>query len=572
MPVQELQDALGRFVSGAVDEDEFRAFVRTYARERPRQQPEILKWLRERVGSGRISMAVGRTIEVALTEAFVEAAAEDSDGPTRTRPGRPTSPARADAPADDATASRPFVAEPAEEGDLSVGAVLGGRFTLVEELGGGGMGRVYRARDALLVEGMDRRPFVAVKVMGEDFRRHPDSFIALQREVKRTRELIHENVIRVYELHRDGPHVFMSMELLEGRPLDALVRGDYAAGLPLAQALPIVLGVGEALAYGHRRKIVHSDLKPGNVFVCDDGRIKVLDFGIARPMLLPGDGGDSTLFDPGKRLGALTPAYAALEMFAREPPDPRDDIYALAVMTYELLAGRHPFDRKPATVAQPEKLVPARIASLSRPQWQALRRGLAFTRGERTPTVPEFLAPFRPASFLRRHRKGAIAAAAVLAVAGVVVGRPLVLDWIDDGHVRPYQPVPPPPRTDLTAAERQRADDFLYLAETSLAAASPDLRAEDFAYALSKGVNSANDSVNRVLAVDPGNARALELQRRIAGLYAAKARALVDAGNYTDASALVHDGSEVFYSRDLYRLEREICNRDSASCKPRTPP
>jgi serine/threonine protein kinase len=456
--------------------------------------------------------------------------------------------------------------------DACVGTVLSGRFTLVEELGGGGMGRVFKARDALLEEGKDRRPFVAVKVLSADFKRHPDSFVALQREVKRTRELIHENVIRVYELHRDGSHVYMSMELLEGRPLDALVRGEFAAGLPLDRARPIVLGIGAALQYGHEKKIVHSDLKPGNVFVCDNGRIKVLDFGIARPMPLPGDGSDSTLFDPGKRLGALTPAYAALEMFQRDQPDPRDDIYALACMTYELISGRHPFERKSALVAAEEKLKPEPIPSLSRPQWQAIRNGLALKRAERTATVKEFLEPFIPASLLKRHRKLIFAGAVAILGIGATVGAPYVRDWIDLQQIKAFRPEPPPPRADLSPQEKQRIDDFLYLADTALAGVTPDMPLDDFVYGLSEGVNSANDAVEQVFVIDPGNARGLALQQRIAKSYSAKAQALYDAGEFAAASALIGYGREVFYSLELYQLEKKICEVDPGSCNPKQAP
>ncbi|MCU7860768.1 MAG: protein kinase, partial [Candidatus Thiodiazotropha sp. (ex Lucinoma kastoroae)] len=91
-------------------------------------------------------------------------------------------------------------------------------------LGRGGMGVVYKARDLRKVEAMDREPYIAVKVLSKDFQANPDSFIALQRESKKAQQLAHPNIVTVYDFDRDGPNVFMTMELLEGEPLDQLIR------------------------------------------------------------------------------------------------------------------------------------------------------------------------------------------------------------------------------------------------------------------------------------------------------------------------------------------------------------
>src|SRR5262249_9658211 len=139
--------------------------------------------------------------------------------------------------------------------------VIKGRYTLIEELGQGGMGRVFKARDERRVEAEDRHPYVALKVLSEDFKEHPDAFIALQREGKRAQELAHPNVITVHDFDRDGPLVFMTMEYLQGKALDAHLKSDFAAGLTVAAAWPIIKGIGAALEYGHSKKIVHCDMK-----------------------------------------------------------------------------------------------------------------------------------------------------------------------------------------------------------------------------------------------------------------------------------------------------------------------
>ena len=281
-------------------------------------------------------------------------------------------------------------------GELKIepGSVLKGRFKLDNVLGIGGMGTVYKGRDLIKVEARDRNPYVAFKVLNEDFKKHPDSFIALQREASRQQKLAHPNIATVYDFDRtEGGTVFLTMELLEGQALNEFIKKKVRpqGGLPFDEAFPIIEGLGHALVYAHDRSIVHSDFKPGNCFITKDGTMKVLDFGIARAVKNPGQGdGDKTLFDPAK-LGALTPAYASLEMLEGEEPDPRDDLYALACVSYELLVGKHPFNKLPANTARDHKLVPAPVKSITRKQNKGLMRGLAFERANRSQSVAEFL-------------------------------------------------------------------------------------------------------------------------------------------------------------------------------------
>ncbi|MCU7905300.1 MAG: serine/threonine protein kinase [Candidatus Thiodiazotropha sp. (ex Epidulcina cf. delphinae)] len=274
---------------------------------------------------------------------------------------------------------------------VTVGSVLKNRFVLEEMLGRGGMGVVYKARDQRKVEAMDREPYIAVKVLSKDFQANPDSFIALQRESKKAQQLAHPNIVTVYDFDRDGPNVFMTMELLEGEPLDELIRRLRPGTLPFQQALSIIEQMSRALAYAHSEKIVHSDFKPGNIFLTSKNVIKVVDFGIARAAK---DSDrvveDATVFDPGS-LGALTPTYASCEMLEHGAPDPRDDVYGLAVVSYELLAGSHPFDRKPATYARDLELKPPRPKELPKEIWHAIFHGLAFEREKRTVDATQFL-------------------------------------------------------------------------------------------------------------------------------------------------------------------------------------
>ncbi|MBU3070349.1 protein kinase [Aestuariicella sp. G3-2] len=275
--------------------------------------------------------------------------------------------------------------------------VIKSRFELMDLLGVGGMGAVYKATDRRKLEASDSDPYVAIKVLNDDFRNHPDAFVSLQREARKSQTLAHPNIVNVHDFDRDGEMVFMTMEYLEGAPLDVLLREKAGIGLPMGQAMEVLKDISNALIYAHSHHIVHSDFKPGNIFVTSSKGAKVFDFGISRAVNPVGNfissGENNTVFDAGS-LGALTPAYASLEMLQGKDPAPSDDVYALACVAYELFCGKHPFNKVPADKAQQQKLAPKRLKQLSRRQWNALEAALAFPREKRTATVDEFVAQF----------------------------------------------------------------------------------------------------------------------------------------------------------------------------------
>ena len=317
----------------------------------------------------------------------------------------------------------PGASDPVLEEKIKPGAVLKDRFQLDDVLGIGGMGTVYRGQDLIKVEARDKNPYVALKVLNEDFKQHPDSFIALQREASRQQRLAHPNIATVYDFDRTrGGTVFLTMELLEGEPLNTFIKKKVRSqgGLPFEEALPMIQGLGNALIYAHEHGIVHSDFKPGNCFQTKDGVMKVLDFGIARAVKNPGQGdGEKTLFDAGK-LGALTPAYASAEMLEGEEPDPRDDLYALACVAYELLTGKHPFNKLPANSARDNNLVPQPVKGMKRRQLKGLMHGLAFAREDRSQNVAQFLEELEAASSPLRNPFVLVPAAiVVIGLAGV---------------------------------------------------------------------------------------------------------------------------------------------------------
>jgi serine/threonine protein kinase len=291
--------------------------------------------------------------------------------------------------------------------------ILKGRFVLEDILGIGGMGVVYKAKDLLKVEAQDRDPYVAIKVLSEEFRTHPEAFISLQREAKKAQHIANQNTVRVYDFDRDGEVVFMTMEYMVGQPLDQMVKQYHATGLPPKEAWSILQGMCLALIHAHNEDIVHSDLKPGNVFVTENGTAKIFDFGIARAVQKidrSHSEQDRTVFDAGN-LGALTPAYASREMLLGQVPDVRDDIYALGCIAYEILTGDHPFTRLPADEAYDKKLKPKRIQGIKKRYWKAIEAALAFERKDRIVSVEAFYKQ------ITEHKKSSGALGVTLAVA-----------------------------------------------------------------------------------------------------------------------------------------------------------
>jgi serine/threonine protein kinase len=258
------------------------------------------------------------------------------------------------------------------------------------------MGLVFRARDRRREEARDRHPFVAIKLLGDDFKTHPDSLIALQREARRMQQLSHPNIAAVYDFDRDGPHVYLVMELLEGESLDKILAQHPNAPLPRQLALSVIAGAGDALRHAHSRGVVHSDFKPANVFVARSGEVKVIDFGIARIAKDSTQGAETTMtvFDAGQ-LGAWTNAYASPEQILRAAdPDPRDDIYAFGLVVYEMLSGKHPFGKKSAVEARFREMKLEPVAGLTLAQNEALAAALHFDRDQRLADMSALIRAF----------------------------------------------------------------------------------------------------------------------------------------------------------------------------------
>ena len=234
---------------------------------------------------------------------------------------------------------------------LASGTKLG-PYEIVSPLGAGGMGEVYRAKDARL----DRE--VAIKVLPETMTRDPERIARFQREAKVLASLNHPNIAAIYgfEDHRleTGATHFLVMELVKGETLARRLKSGVFA---VEDALDIAKQVAEALEAAHEQGIIHRDLKPANVMITPEGKVKVLDFGLAKAMT---EGTDTTDVDransptitadytrPGVVLG--TAAYMSPEQARGRPLDKRTDIWSFSCVLYECLGGSRPFSGETTT-------------------------------------------------------------------------------------------------------------------------------------------------------------------------------------------------------------------------------
>jgi eukaryotic-like serine/threonine-protein kinase len=208
-----------------------------------------------------------------------------------------------------------------------IGNVLGGRYRLVELLGQGGMATIYRARDNELERD------VAVKLLRPEYERDPDFGTRFRQEARAAGSLNHPNIVSVYDYGNDPAGAYIVMELIDGEDLASVIRRTGA--VPPRQAARLAADVASALAAAHGRGIIHRDVKPANVLVSRDGRVKVTDFGIARAIA------DAQLTMPGLTMGSVH--YFSPEQARGEPTTAASDVYSLGIVLYELLTGRRPW-------------------------------------------------------------------------------------------------------------------------------------------------------------------------------------------------------------------------------------
>ncbi len=421
---------------------------------------------------------------------------------------------------------------------LEPGSILKNRFILEKELGHGGMSVVYRALDLRKQEANNRNPYIAIKLLGNAFKNHPQSIRVLEHETQKIQSLAHPNIITVYDFDRDGDSIYMTMECLEGESLDVLIRNNDS-GLAPQKALPIIQAMARALFYAHSKNIIHSDLKPENIFITKDGTVKVLDFGIARAKKIPqkkNEKRDNAYVDfDGSNLGALTPSYASPEMFEDADPDQRDDIYALGCVTYKLLTGRHPFNEKQSNHARDDGMVLKKIESLSRKQWHTLSSSLAFDRDMRITSIADFLdgiIPKKRGFWFYASITGTCIALIISAYAWYSASQKPVL-----------------PQMNLSIEQKQKIANYLETADIYLT----------MGYLASPPGDSAFDQYEKILAINPTSQSAIKGKKKIAAEYEKLALQKINANKPEESLLFIKTGLIVEpENKDLLELKRRI--------------
>ena len=545
-----VDEALTQFCAGALDEDELRTVVLTAVRNGPRAEVESI--IHQAAHTSTLQDVCARLLkEIVQTSPQSEA----------------TSP--------------PLTHE---------GKVVRNRFVLEKEIGRGGMGVVYQARDLRRVEADDRHSHVAIKVMNQALQHHPDALITLQREARRAQQLAHPNIATVFDFDREGDIAYLCMELLDGEPLNTVLKEDTERSLE--SSLSIIRGICDGLAYAHKSGIVHADLKPGNIFLTRNNVVKILDFGLARTVRAPDDSsGVETSFDAG-RWHAMTPAYASPEMFDRREPHPSDDIYGLACVSYELLCGRHPYSRLTAPRAMEEGLTVKPIPGLTRRQNKALKDALAFNREERTATVKDFLdglmVPQQQSSTAIILAVGVTAVFSVLGIAWLYVNsldpsRLPVDTSVIERQSRPNEPTPgntPDRNETLTTIPLNQASDPGLNEQQQSPAQTPDetldtenrerisriLEIADLHFAMRRFVTpSGSNAVEAYLAVttlDPTNAHAVGGIDRVADAIIKEARGLAPTDRQGAVELLERALTHLPNMPDLRAAHHELLSTD----------
>ena len=410
------QDRLDALVSGHCTEDDFIEGIANLRESSSSSISDIVALLDQCHRRGQMPATLYRSVEsklaqhardtfdddvtVDLPQYLEQAAAQRtgtagiSDHETPLNPSQPASITAADL----GPCNRPPM-QPME-----IGYVLRDRYVLESRLGSGGMGTVYKAVDRFRCDLPESEQRVAIKILHEDLHSRPEVLTNLRREFYCTQTLSHKNIVRVFELDRDGDVAFFTMELLEGKTLRAMMHQFHPLPVKRQYAWPIIRDIGAGLAHAHSRNVIHGDVKPKNILITNSGEVRILDFGTSsmrtreRTSLEPSVKTDST---------TVTPAYASCEMLDGQPADPRDDLYAFACLSYELFAGEHPFQNKRSNEARDLGMTPRRPPGLTNRQWRALSTALSWERKDRSISVGDWINELNPRSSSTLARIGA---------------------------------------------------------------------------------------------------------------------------------------------------------------------
>ncbi|MCC5876049.1 MAG: protein kinase, partial [Candidatus Sumerlaeia bacterium] len=250
------------------------------------------------------------------------------------------------------------------------------RYELLDELGRGAMGIVYRARDKELEE------IVALKILPDNMSNNPEAVRRFKIEARNARKLSHPNIVRIHDIGEEMGRKYISMEYVDGSDLKKKFKSAPEGKLPLGEVLKYMMDIADALGYAHRLGIVHRDIKPANIMLTSAEEVKVTDFGIAKLMDSAGGGGMGAA--EGTMIGAVigTPLYMSPEQVQGIPVDNRADLYSFGIMFYEMLSGRPPFTQGDLAYQHLHK-DPEPLQGLPGGLWEVVSKCLAKEKEER---------------------------------------------------------------------------------------------------------------------------------------------------------------------------------------------
>lgn len=279
-----------------------------------------------------------------------------------------------------------------------LGTIIKNRYRLDTHMGFGGIGQVFGATDLELEARGHGHPRVTIKFVAIDLKHEPHALKALQDAVAATKFLKHPNIVRVFGIEHEDDRVFVIMEPLTGRWLGDQIRQVRKTGMPPETAWPLIEGIAQGLSYAHAHGVVHSDLSPYAVFVTGAGVPKIMGFGLIHAVPTSNEAMD--LLDT-LTLHAYSEAYTADTWATHAKPHPADDLYPLGVIAYELLTGKHPFNRHSLTTARQKNLSYEPLPNLNRRAKKLIAHCLSFDRAERPNDGARFVKRMKGPAWLK---------------------------------------------------------------------------------------------------------------------------------------------------------------------------